>query len=115
MVMTRSWASAIELRSVLVIPPVTKFSSTVSSANTRRPSITWVIPDRTISDGSLPSIRSPLNVTDPLVIFPSCMSSRPVMARVVVVLPAPLAPSRATIWPFGTSMERPRSTRMTSL
>src|SRR5215203_1439934 len=43
------------------------------------------------------------------------MSSSPEIARSVVVLPAPFAPSRATILPSGTTSERPRSTRITSL
>ena len=40
--------------------------------------------------------------------------SRPEIAFSVVDFPAPLAPSSATIAPFGTSRLRPRSTRMTS-
>src|SRR5262249_17925181 len=45
---------------------------------------------------------------------PSSVLSRPEIAFSEVDLPAPLAPSSATIAPLGTSRLRPRSTRMTS-
>ena len=60
-------------------------------------------------------MRSPSNVTEPLVTLPSWTSRSPEIARNVVVLPAPLLPSRATISPSGTLSDSPRSTRITSL
>jgi len=59
--------------------------------------MTWVMPLRTIEAASRPSMRSPFRVTEPLVILPSWMSRSPEIARNVVVFPAPLAPSNATI------------------
>ena len=85
------------------------------SANVRRPSITCVIPIRTIDAASWSSIRWPSKVTVPLVTSPSWMPSKPEIARSVVVLPAPFAPSNATILPSGTTIDSPRSTRITSL
>ncbi len=38
---------------LLVCPPAIRFSSTVRSSKTRRPSITWKMPIRTISSGYL--------------------------------------------------------------
>ena len=87
----------------------------MSSANTLRPSITWVIPALTMLEGLALEMSEPLKVIDPLVMSPSCTSSNPETALTVVVFPDPLAPSSATIEPSGTSMERPRSTKITSL
>jgi hypothetical protein len=80
----------------------------------RRPSMTWKMPRRTIFSGSMPSMRAPSNMISPRVTSPSSVLSRPEIAFSVVDLPAPLAPSSATMAPFGTSRLRPRSTRMTS-
>ncbi len=59
-------------------------------------------------------MRWPSRVISPLVISPFCTSRMPLIARRVVVLPAPLAPRRATMTPSGTWSEMPRSTRITS-
>ena len=48
-------------------------------------------------------MRSPSNSTLPLVISPRWTSSSPEIARSSVVLPAPLAPSSATIEPEANS------------
>ena len=63
----------------------------------------------------MPSMRCPSKTTSPRVTSPSSVLRRPEIAFSVVDLPAPLAPSSATMWPFGTRKESPRSTRMTSL
>ena len=68
-----------------------------------------------MSSGSRPSMRRPMNSMLPSVTRPLSVLSRPEIAFSVVVLPAPLAPSSATIWPSGTSSDRPFRTRMTSL
>ncbi len=60
-------------------------------------------------------MRWPSNSMVPRVTSPSSVESKPEMALRVVVLPAPLAPKRVTIWPSSTASETPRSTRMTSL
>ena len=106
--------SAFTSPSLRVKAPSRKFSSEVMSATMRRPSITWKMPRRTILSGSMPSMRSPSNMISPRVTSPSSVLSRPEIAFSVVDLPAPLAPSSATIAPLGTSRLRPRSTRMTS-
>ena len=85
------------------------------SAKIRLPSITWVMPDRTMSAGLAPTRLLPSKVMEPLVMAPSWAPSRPVTARAVVLLPAPLAPSSATIEPSGTSMDSPRNDRITLL
>ncbi len=69
----------------------------------RRPSGTWLIPSATISCGGprcgwvVPSKR----------IVPAAGCSMPEIVRSVVVLPAPLAPSSATISPSATSRLTP--------
>ena len=95
--------SAATLRSLRVKAPSRRFSSEVMSAMMRRPSITWKMPRRTILSGSMPLMRSPSNTISPRVTSPSSVFSRPEIAFSVVDLPAPLAPSSATIAPFGTS------------
>src|SRR4051794_15874284 len=61
----------------------------------------------------MPLMRSPSNTIWPRVTSPSSVLSRPEIAFRVVDLPAPLAPSSATISPLRTSRLNPRSTRMT--
>ena len=75
--------------------------------------MTWMQPRRTSSLGESPSTRSPMNSTEPFVTLPRSASSRLEMAFSVVDLPAPLAPSSATMAPFGTASDTPFSTRMT--
>src|ERR1700753_490439 len=59
-------------------------------------------------------MRARLKIISPRVTSPSSVLSNPEIAFSVVDLPAPLAPSKATIAPCGTSRLKPRSTRMTS-
>src|SRR5262245_39644697 len=70
-------------------------------------------PRRTSSFGEDACTSSPSNTIAPLVTSPRSECSRLEMALSVVVLPAPLAPSKATMCPRGTSSETPLSTRMT--
>ena len=109
--MSMSAPTSLSLR---VKAPSRKFSSDVMSEMMRRPSITWKMPRRTILSGSMPLMRSPSNTISPRVTSPSSVLSSPEIAFSVVDLPAPLAPSSATMAPFGTSRLKPRSTRMTS-
>ena len=59
---------------------------------------TSTMPIRVFSCGGRFSIRAPLNTMVPSVTRASSMPRKPEMARSVVVLPAPLLPSSATIW-----------------
>jgi len=95
--------------------PVSRFSSIVRCAKQCRPSITWITPRSTMSEVLSRSMRSPRSAIEPFVTSPRCPSSRLLTARNVVVLPAPLAPSRATTAPSRTCSETPFSTRMTWL
>jgi hypothetical protein len=72
-----------------------------------RPSGAWAMPRATSSLGASLVTSSPRRVTEPEVGF-SILET----ARSVVVLPAPLAPMRATTCPSGTSTETPRSAWM---
>ena len=65
-----------------------------------RPSGTWEMPSGTSRCASIFVISSPRKMTVPPALF-----SRPLTARRVVVLPAPFAPMRVTILPWGTSNE----------
>ena len=94
-------------------PPAIRFSSVVRCSNTRRPSNTWTRPILVISNGRMPSMRRPSNSMLPLVTSPRSVRSTPEIAFRVVVLPAPLAPSRVVILPASTAIETPFSTRMT--
>ena len=95
--MSMSASTSLSLR---VKAPSRRFSSDVMSAMMRRPSITWKMPRRTILSGSMPLMRSPLKTISPRVTSPSSVLSRPEIAFSVVDLPAPLAPSSATIAPL---------------
>ncbi len=74
--------------------PMRRFSSTDNPAKTRRPSGTCTTPRRTISSGASRSRR-----TASTLMLPAEVRRSPEIARSAVVFPAPLAPSRATIWP----------------
>ena len=67
---------------------------------TRRPSGTMATPRATISSGRSPSIRRPSRT-----ISPAASRASPVIARNVVVLPAPFAPMRATMSPSSSSTD----------
>ena len=94
----------ISLRSLRTYAPTSRFSSTVSSGNVPRPCGTWAIPSLAICSGRLPTSSVPFITTLPLV--PTIWQ----IARIVVVLPAPLAPSSTTTSPSSTCRSRPRST-----
>ena len=78
-----------------------------------RPSITCTQPRRTSSFGERACTSSPSNTIEPLVTSPRSECSRFEIALRVVVLPAPFAPSSATMPPFGTPSDTPFNTRMT--
>ncbi len=69
-----------------------------------RPCGTWATPRRTMSSGDLPPTAVPSIATTPLV------GIIPLMARIVVVLPAPFAPRMTTTSPGATENDIPRST-----
>src|SRR5690349_8508034 len=85
--------------------PSRRLSSVDSGPNTLRPSGAWARPRRAIRAAPRPSTREPPRRTSPRV-----GDSVPEIARIVVVLPAPLAPISATIVPGLTSSEVPTST-----
>ena len=76
---------------------MSRFSATVMRGKTCRPSGTWQMPRLMSWWAGMPSMRLPLRVIDPVTgrIMPDTVFC-------VVVLPAPLAPSRATISPSST-------------
>ena len=74
-----------------------RFSDTVSRGNTPRPSGTSAMPLRMTSCGAMRLIFSPQKWTSP----PTASMTRE-MAFSVLVLPAPLAPIRATVSPSPT-------------
>jgi hypothetical protein len=77
--------------------------------------MTCTTPRLTMSEVDSRSMRSPRSSMLPLVTSPRSPASRLLMARSVVVLPAPLPPSKATTRPSGTCRDTPLSTRITWL
>ncbi len=90
--------------------PSSRFSSTVSSGNRRRPSGTIATPSATISCGGLPvkSMRAPSSSS---ATEPREGRSSPMMHFISVLLPLPLVPSSATVSPWHTCSDTPCSTR----
>ncbi len=84
--------------------PISRFSSTLSVGNTWRPSATWPMPRLQIWCDSSRVISRPLKV-----MRPARARSMPAMVRMSEDLPAPLAPTMATMLPCGTSSETPAS------
>ncbi len=80
---------------------------TVIRPKIRRPSGDWPMPARTWSWAGIVVMSRPSNS-----IRPALGRSSPWIVRSVVVLPAPLAPSRVTISPSKTSSEMPCSAWM---
>ena len=80
-----------------------RFSSTVSSSITPRPSGTCATPMRAMFSTLRPNMPSPSKRTDPPRGFTS-----PEMVRNSVVLPAPLAPRTAVMAPGAASKETER-------
>src|SRR5215813_4024907 len=85
-------------------PPMTRFSSTDSEGNSRRPSGTSAMPRATRAWAASCPIGSPANA-----IVSACDRMRPAIAASRVLFPAPLAPTTATTSPAATSMETPNS------
>src|SRR3972149_7001406 len=81
-----------------------RFSRTVSRLKIRRPSGTWAMPLRTIRCAGAPTSDSPSST-----IAPRRGRRRPEIVLSVVVLPAPLLPSNATISPRSTPSATPFS------
>ena len=83
-----------------------RFSSTVISGNSRRPSGQRLTPALTIRGGDSWSRRRSPNSTVPAVIGTS-----PITALRIVLLPAPFAPTIETISRSSTDSVTPRSAR----
>src|ERR1700746_1774578 len=81
-----------------------RFSSTVRSENNCRPSGTKATPRPTRSMARRPVLSSPARR-----IRPRCISTCPMIAMMVEVLPAPFGPSNAKIEPAATSKLTPRT------
>src|SRR5215471_12774042 len=101
---TRSKSSRTAALSRRMYAPILRFSQTVSWASVPRPSGTWAMPSRATSSGERWLMTCPSKRT-----LPPVLRTVPEMARRVVVLPAPLAPSRATIVPSSTFSDTPCS------
>jgi len=93
------------LASGLVTNGISKFSSTVRRGNKRRPSGTSAMPRSTTRSAGRPRIERPSKSTSP-----PAGASRPASARSSVLLPAPLAPIKATHSAASTSKSTPCST-----
>ncbi len=87
--------------------PISRFSRTLMRAKTRRPSGTCPKPSRAIASGRMPVTLLPRKR-----IWPDVARTKPLIARSVVVFPAPFAPRSATISPSSTFSEMPRSARI---
>jgi hypothetical protein len=97
----RSKSAATSRLSRRLYAPSFMFSSTVSSMKVPRPSGTWPILRRITSSVALPWIGSPAKRISPSV------RTMPQIARRVVVLPAPLAPSSVVTSPSSTTKSSP--------
>src|SRR4051812_38364735 len=85
-------------------PPISRFSRTLSAGKTRRPSGTSAMPAALRAWAG-----SRVTSTPSKRIFPFLESIDPATPRMVVLLPAPLAPIRLTISPSATSKDRSRT------
>src|ERR1700676_184457 len=86
-------------------PPTCRFSSTVIFLKILRPSGTSAMPARAARCAAWPDRSRPSSRMRPADGFTS-----PMIALMVVLLPAPLEPSSAMIWPFSTARFTPCST-----
>ena len=84
-----------------------RFSSTDRPWRISRPSGDWLMPRLEMAYACLLRMSSPWNK-----IWPEADFTTPEMVRMVVVFPAPLAPSTTTIFPWGMSMLTPFRARM---
>ena len=80
------------------------FSVTVMPGKTPRPSGAWIRPSVTRLCALMPVMSRPSNHTEP-----ADSGRSPESARIIVVLPAPFAPSIVTSSPSRTTMETPCS------
>ena len=87
-------------------PASVRFSSTLSDANTLRPSGEMATPDRTMASSGAPVMSWPKMET-----LPPAILRAPATAMTVVVLPAPLAPSNAVTSPGRTVRLTPLTAR----
>jgi hypothetical protein len=81
------------------------FSITVRSGKISRPSGTYATPARATRCGGRPVISAPSSSTRP-----RRGAARPMIVRIVVVLPTPLRPRTAPVVPGASSMSTPCST-----
>src|SRR5689334_12970924 len=103
--MARSISASTFFRSLRYLkPPISRFSRTVSAGNTRRPSGTSAMPAavRACAGSRVTSAPSKR-------IFPFLEDIEPATPRMVVLLPAPLAPIKVTISPSATWNDTPRT------
>src|SRR5574344_48531 len=101
-VYTQSRSSSICFLSLRRYAPMRKFSCTVRSVNTRRPSGTSEIPSEQIL-----LIDWPHSSWSCILIEPFSAFTRPQIVLSSVDFPAPFAPMSVTIFPSGTSMSTP--------
>ncbi len=101
-VKTLSRSAAISGLSVRMCAPICRFSAMVMRVKTPRPSGTIARPCLTRSQAPLPRMLWPRYSMSP-----SLSGSSPVMAFMVVVLPAPLEPISVTSSPSRTSKSMP--------
>src|SRR4051812_8834455 len=95
---------ATPLASLRRYAPTRRFSRTVRSPSVPRPSGTWAIPRAATWSGRMPRMSLPSNTMRP----PA--RTVPLIARRVVVLPAPFAPRMPTAPLSGTLSDTPSST-----
>src|SRR5687767_1054229 len=101
----RSIRASTFLRSLRYLkPPISRFSRTLSAGNTRRPSGTRAMPAAARWCAGMRVTSLPSNT-----ILPRRGSMAPATPRMVVLLPAPLAPIRVTISPSATSNDTART------
>ena len=97
-------------RAVARNAPSSKFSSTVSLGNSRRPSGTSAMPRSTISSVERPT-RSCFVPSISTVTVPALGRTMPMMHFMSVLLPLPLVPSSTTVSPAFTVSDTSSSTR----
>ena len=101
----RSMPSATAARET-VWPPTSRFSRTVNSGKISRPSGTCPMPAATMASGAARVMSRPSST-----MRPAPARTRPEIARSVLDLPLPLAPSSDTISPVRTTSDTPSRAR----
>ena len=97
----RSMSETTPALSLRVIAPSCRFSSTVMVVKVPRPCGTWAMPRRTMFSVERPASGAPSNSIAPV------ERTMLQIARSVVVLPAPLAPSSVVMLPSLRPNSRP--------